>query len=71
MTYSSVSREKVKEIAENYIISTTEVISLLNCSRQYIHYLIKSEKLVPLKTSGKENLYYRPDIESLLNKRTN
>lgn len=71
MTSTNVSREKTKEIAEKYIVSTTEVISILGCSRQYIHQLTKSGKLIPIKTSGKENLYYRPDIESLRNKRTN
>ena len=64
MTSTSVSREKVKEIAEILIVNVAEATAILGCTRQYIFHLMKTGRLVPIKNTGKENLYFRPDVES-------
>ena len=37
----------------------------LNCSRQYLHHLVRSEKLHPMTQNGATSLFFRGDVERL------
>jgi len=50
----------------NNILSTSEVASMLNCSRQYIDKLVKQGKLKPVKSLTKANLFLKSDIEDII-----
>ena len=68
MISTSVSREEVKEIAEKYILNSAEASELLGCSRQYINKLVQKQKLIPIKSTTRDNIYYRPDVEKFKKK---
>ena len=68
MNSTVISRERIKEIAENYILNSAEASELLGCSRQYINKLVQQGKLTPIKSTKRDYLYYRPDVESFKKK---
>ena len=44
------------------IINAAEAAEILNCSRQYINELVKTDKLHPIKTSGKSTLFLKSEV---------
>jgi len=60
-----ISEGILKSYAENEIISTSEAMEILNCSRQNLDDLVKRGKLIPTKIKGKSRMYFRSDVESL------
>ncbi|MNB67217.1 Helix-turn-helix domain protein [compost metagenome] len=59
------SREELNEWISREVVFTSEVMELMNCSRQNLHKYVKSGRLVPIKDTGKERLFLRSDVESL------
>ena len=45
------------------ILDTSEVCSMLECSRQNLNYLINKDLLKPIKENVKGNLYQKGDVE--------
>lgn len=60
--YSFQSREEVERFLSSEFVNTTEATELLNCSRQYLHKLVKEGKLTPARTLDKDRLYWKADI---------
>lgn len=60
----------VKDIlgfVRNNIVDTTTACDMLQCSRQNLSYLVKTERLIPVINGTKENLYIRGEIERVRN----
>lgn len=50
---------------KNSVLTTAEVVELLNCSRQYVNELVKNDKLHPIKSSEKNTLFLKSEVIKL------
>ena len=48
--------------AQQNVVNAAEAGEMLNCSRQYINELVKTKKLTPIKSSGKNTMFLKSDI---------
>lgn len=48
-------------IAEN-LVSTNEAMEILECSRQNLHSFVQRGKLIPVKETNRERLFFREDV---------
>lgn len=51
-----------RAFASERIINAAEAAEILNCSRQYINELVKTEKLHPIKSSEKNTLFLKSEV---------
>lgn len=63
-----MNKEAVKKALNEEVISTAEAVGLLNCTRQYIHKLVKAGKLEPIRVLDRDRLFWREDILERLKK---
>lgn len=56
------SDDDLKTFITNNLLTTMEVAEMLNCSRQYIDKLVKSDKLTPVKQTQRDKLFLKSDI---------
>ena len=54
-----LSADDFKAFVSERIIDAAEAAEILNCSRQYIHELVKTAKLHPVKISEKQTLFLK------------
>ncbi len=59
----------IREIAKNNVLATDEVCDILGITRQQVSNLVKKGKLEPLKTTKSENLFWKPEILTMLQRR--
>ena len=57
-----LTAEDFKAFASQRIINAAEAAEILNCSRQYINELVKSDKLHPIKLSEKNTLLLKSEV---------
>jgi len=57
-----LSSDDFRMFAAERIINAAEAADILNCSRQYINELVKTGKLHPVKTSGKNTLFLKSEV---------
>lgn len=57
-----LTADDFKAFASERIINAAEAAEILNCSRQYINELVKTEKLHPIKVSKKNTLFLKSEI---------
>lgn len=50
------------EYIKNNVMTTANVMSELNCSRQYVNELVKNKKLHPIMSSEKNTLYLKSEV---------
>lgn len=62
MDYNLDTREKIEQFIISEVLTTSEVMQILDISRQRISQLIKSDKLVPIKKLRGDSLFLREDI---------
>ena len=62
----SISANDILGFARTNIIDTTKACDMLECSRQNLSYLVKSNKLTPIIYGTKGNLYTKGDVEKLM-----
>ncbi|QNO14909.1 DNA-binding protein [Alkalicella caledoniensis] len=62
MEYSFRSKEELLNFIAAEVITTTEALEILGCSRQYIGQLVKDEKLIPIKRMHNASLFLRSDV---------
>lgn len=60
--YTFESKEELAVWFNQEVVTTSEAMELLGCSRQNIHGFVKNGKLVPIKDSGKDRLFWRSDV---------
>ena len=58
----SLTLDIITEYVKNNILTTAEVMSELNCSRQYVNELVKNKRLHPIKSSEKNTLYLKSEV---------
>ena len=57
-----LTAEDFRAFASERVITAAEAAELLNCSRQYINELVKSDKLHPIKSSEKNTLFLKSEV---------
>ena len=57
-----LTAEDFKAFASERIINAAEAAEILNCSRQYINELVKTDKLHPIKASEKNTLFLKSEV---------
>ncbi|WP_458894027.1 DNA-binding protein [Bacillus cereus] len=63
--YELKSEEDIKKIVIDYVLTTSEVLELLNVSRPRLNELVKKERIIPLKQTKNMSLFWRSDVEKL------
>ncbi|AFJ61280.1 MULTISPECIES: helix-turn-helix transcriptional regulator [Bacillus] len=63
------SIDDLKDFIAKEILTTSEAIEIIGCSRQNLKQLVDRETLVPIKTTSRDRLFLREDIESYKRKR--
>lgn len=57
-----LTAEDFRAFAAERIVNAAEAAEILDCSRQYINELVKTGKLHPIKTSGKNTLFLKSEV---------
>ena len=57
-----LTAEDFKTFASERVINAAEAAKILNCSRQYINELVKTEKLHPIKATEKNTLFLKSEV---------
>ena len=57
-----LSAEDFKAFASERVINAAEAAEILNCSRQYINELVKTDKLHPIKATEKNTLFLKCEV---------
>lgn len=58
-------KEALTVFIREHLMSTSEAIELLGITRQGLDYFVTKGKIVPVKVSSREKLYWRDDVEQL------
>ncbi len=61
---------ELKEIVKNNVLTSDDVCGMLHISRQQVSNLVRRGSLKPLKENRGGNLYWKPDILELIQKRS-
>ncbi|MBK5489739.1 DNA-binding protein [Bacillus wiedmannii] len=56
------TKEQLTKFIQDEILNSSEALDILGCSRQYLNKLIKEEKLIPIKETTRDRLFYKQDI---------
>lgn len=56
------SDEQLKSFIIENVITTMEAAEILNCSRQNIDRLVDNGKLVPVKRTQRDKLFWKADV---------
>ena len=57
-----LSAEEITSVISQSVVDTAEACELLGCSRQYINELVRTGRLVPIKSNEKWTLFLKSDI---------
>lgn len=57
-----LTAEDFKTFASERVINAAEAAEILNCSRQYINELVKTDKLHPIKATGKNTMFLKSEV---------
>ncbi|ANV74264.1 DNA-binding protein [Bacillus cereus] len=63
--YELKSEEDIKKIVIDHVLTTSEVLEILNVSRPRLNELVKKERIIPLKQTKNMSLFWRSDVEKL------
>lgn len=61
--------EDLKKFLEEEVVTTSEALELIGCSRQNLKQLVDYGTLVPIKQTPKEKLFLKQDVVSYKPKR--
>jgi len=56
------SKEELASWIANEVVSTAEAMEILGCTRQNLHKFVTTGKLVPIKETNRERLFWRSDV---------
>ena len=57
-----LTADDFRAFAAERIINAAEAAEFLNCSRQYINELVKTDKLHPIKATGKNTMFLKSEV---------
>lgn len=60
-----IDASAIRNFAEQQIVSTTEVMEILDCTRQNVDDLVKRGRLKPLDIKAKSKMFLRKDVLSI------
>ncbi|MFR4538284.1 MAG: helix-turn-helix domain-containing protein [Anaerotignaceae bacterium] len=60
------TEDELRNFIKDNVITTTEAIQILGCSRQYINKLVSEKKLIPIKKVSNVTLFFKSDVEARL-----
>lgn len=63
--YELKSEEDIKQIVIDHVLTTSEVLEILNVSRPRLNELVKKERIIPLKQTKNMSLFWRSEVEKL------
>ncbi|MHA4096372.1 DNA-binding protein [Bacillus cereus] len=63
--YELKSEEDIKKIVIDHVLTTSEVLEILNVSRPRLNELVKKERIIPLKQTKNMSLFWTSDVEKL------
>ncbi|HDW8008473.1 MULTISPECIES: helix-turn-helix transcriptional regulator [Bacteria] len=64
--YELKNKEDVEKFVNEYILTTSEVLEILNISRPRLNELVnKKGRIVPLKQTKNMSLFWKSDVEQL------
>ncbi|MBV2197733.1 DNA-binding protein [Bacillus velezensis] len=58
------SIDELRDFMDKEVITTSEAIEIIGCDRQNLKRLVDYKTLVPIKTTNRDRLFLRKDIES-------
>lgn len=61
--YTFDNKEQLIEFIQKDVLTSSEAVEFLGITRGRLSQLIKNEKIVPIKRSGKDSLFLREDLE--------
>lgn len=61
--YTFDNKEQLIEFIQKNVLTSSETVEFLGITRGRLSQLIKNEKIVPIKRSGKDSLFLREDLE--------
>lgn len=61
-----MTRDEIKKILSEEIVSTGEALKMLGCTRQYIYQLVKGNKLEPIRVLDGDKLFLKQDVLDLV-----
>ncbi|QYK61842.1 hypothetical protein KAI37_02166 [Paenibacillus sp. S25] len=62
MMYSFKDKDELIAWIQSEIISASEAMEILDCTKQNLHSFVKRGKLVPVKETGRERFFLRDDV---------
>ncbi|NBJ71035.1 MULTISPECIES: helix-turn-helix domain-containing protein [Clostridia] len=54
--------DQLRSFLENEVVTTTEAVELIGCSRQNIKQLVDHGTLMPIKQTPRERLFLKEDV---------
>ena len=70
MSSTNKNDQELRYLITHEVLTTAEVADCLKTTKQYVQYLIKEEKLVPVKKDRSINLFLKKDVEKIMQNRT-
>ncbi|MDO3660749.1 DNA-binding protein [Bacillus sp. C28GYM-DRY-1] len=61
--------DELRDFMDKEVITTSEAIQIIGCSRQNLKQLVDYGTLTPIKTTNRDRLFLRKDIEGYKKKR--
>ncbi|WP_367387425.1 helix-turn-helix domain-containing protein [Bacillus vallismortis] len=61
--------DELREFMDKEVITTSEAIEIIGCSRQNLKQLVDYGTLKPIKTTNRDRLFLKKDIEGYKKKR--
>ena len=62
MPYNFETKKELRDYISSEVLTTSEAVKFLSCSRQYINQLVKDGKLLPIKKAGNTTLFLKSDL---------
>lgn len=60
--YKFDSREQLADFIHNEILTSSEALQILDCSRQYLTKLVEKGTLTPIKELPRDRWFFKSDI---------
>ncbi|KGX88014.1 helix-turn-helix domain-containing protein [Pontibacillus litoralis] len=60
--YCFNNADELRKFMETEVVTTTEAVELIGCSRQNIKQLVDHGTLVPIKQTPRERLFLKEDV---------
>ncbi|RAS94590.1 DNA-binding protein [Bacillus cereus] len=63
--YELKSKEDIGKFVNDYILTTSEAMEIMNVNRARLNVLVKNGRIIPLKQTKNMSLFWKSDVEKL------